>query len=85
MLPTYPAVLSGDRLVWSDGAPAGLSGSVPVYVTLLTPPAPATDRRARMVAALEELAARGGLSEITDPLAWERERRADRTLPGRSE
>ena len=39
MLPTYPAVLSGNRLVWSGEAPPGLdSASIPVHVTLLTAP-----------------------------------------------
>jgi hypothetical protein len=86
MLPTYPAVLSGDRLVWSGDAPAGLAAApVPVHVTLLSQPAPSVDRRKQMVTALEELAARGGLTGITDPLAWEREQRADRDLPGRGE
>jgi hypothetical protein len=86
MLPTYPAVLSGDHLVWIGDAPAGLTvANVPVHVTFLTPPAAPGDRGRRMAAALEELAARGGLAGITDPLGWEREQRADRELPGRGE
>lgn len=86
MLPTYPAVLSGDRIVWSGDAPPGLAVTgVPVHITLLTPPSPAADRGRRMAAALEEVAARGGLASITDPLAWEREQRIDRELPGRSD
>jgi hypothetical protein len=36
-----------------------------------------------MAAALEQLAALGGLSAIADPLEWEREQREDRELPGR--
>lgn len=86
MLPTYPAVLTGDRLQWTGDTPAGLTAvPVPVHVTLLAPP-PATDDRAnRMVAALAEIASRGGLAGITDPLAWEREQRADRAVPGRGE
>jgi hypothetical protein len=84
MLPTYPAVLSGHRLVWSGEAPPVLdSASIPVHVTLLTAPPGGAGNRQRMLAALEELAARGGLAGIADPLAWEREQRADRDLPGR--
>jgi hypothetical protein len=86
MLPTYPALLSGDRIVWSADAPPGLSAaSVPVHVTLLAQPSASAENRKRMVAALEELATRGGLASIPDPLAWEREQRTDRELPGRGE
>ena len=38
----------------------------------------------KMFAALEQLAARGGVQEIPDPLAWEREQREDRVLDGRA-
>lgn len=76
MLPTYPATLTGDWLIWTGDAPLGLApAGVHVHVTVLAlPPAPA-DRKQRMLAALEELAARGGLTGILDPLAWEREQR----------
>ena len=37
----------------------------------------------RMVAALEALATRSALRDISDPVAWEREVRRDRPLPGR--
>lgn len=42
-------------------------------------------RRARALAALERLAARGGIRSIPDPVAWQREQRKDRPLPGRDE
>ncbi|MBA4068040.1 MAG: hypothetical protein C0501_30910 [Isosphaera sp.] len=86
MLPTYPAVLTDDRLEWSGETPPGLTGRVRVYVTLLDPPpTPHADRGNRAVAALERLAALGGLSSIPDPLAREREQREDRDLPGRAD
>ena len=86
MLPTYPAVLSGDRLVWSGDAPPGVAVvGVPVHVTLLTTPTLVADRGKEMAAALEGIAARGGLAGVADPLAWEREQRVDRELPGRGE
>lgn len=37
----------------------------------------------RMAAALEQLAALDTLSEISDPSAWQREQRQDRSLPDR--
>ena len=36
-----------------------------------------------MAAALEQLAATNALSEISDPVQWERSIRQDRSLPGR--
>ncbi len=84
MLPTYPAVLSGDRVEWTGEVPANLAARVRVHVTLLDPPrTTAPGQGARMAAALELLAARGGLTAIPDPLAWEREQREDRQLPER--
>ena len=39
--------------------------------------------RAKGLAALNRIAARGGISGIDDPATWQREQRADRPLPGR--
>jgi hypothetical protein len=85
MLPTYPAVLTDDRIEWTGEAPPGLGARVRVNITLLDPPSPTADQGARMAAALELIASRGGLTAITDPLAWEREQREDRALPGRNQ
>lgn len=43
------------------------------------------DRRRRedALAALDRIAARGGIAGIPDPIAWQREQRNDRPLPGR--
>ena len=41
------------------------------------------ERRERALAALQRLAARGGIRSIPDPVAWQREQRKDRPLPGR--
>jgi len=43
------------------------------------------ERRERALAALERIAARGGIRSIPDPVAWQREQRKDRPLPGREE
>lgn len=40
-------------------------------------------RRSAGMAALNRIAARGGIAGIPDPLAWQREQRAERPLPGR--
>jgi hypothetical protein len=52
----------------------------------MEPVAPAelpNDKRQRALEALSRIAARGGLAGIADPSTWQREQRADRTLPGR--
>ena len=36
-----------------------------------------------MMAALQEIAGRGGVQGISDPAQWQREMRAERELPGR--
>jgi len=82
---TYRATLRGDRLEWNDAPPPELGAPVSVEVIIHTeaPPTLAALRSRRMAAALERLAARGGLKELSDPLAWERAARTDRALPER--
>jgi hypothetical protein len=85
MTPTYPAVLRDNRIEWSGDAPPDLTPeqSVGVLVTLVEPPGVA-DRGQRMAAALAKLAG-SALAQIDDPVAWQREQRTDRPLPGRDE
>ncbi len=40
---------------------------------------------AAMAAALENIAVQNSLAEIADPVAWQREQRQDRILPGRKD
>lgn len=50
--------------------------------------APATStqtRRDRLTAALAQAVALNPFAEITDPVAWQREQRQDRSLPGRDD
>lgn len=85
MLATYRAVLKGDRLEWTEITPdLPDHEGVPVYVILLDAPAgEQVQRGQRMASILAELAAAGGVSSISDPVAWQREIRKDRPLPGR--
>jgi len=86
---TYPAILKGDRLEWTGESPGpdlrGQAVAVEVSIVRSMPadPADVADRRRRMIAALEALAARGTFAEIEDPVAWQDEIRQDRELPGR--
>lgn len=49
------------------------------------PPADRATRQARLRQALDALAAAGTFAEIDDAVAWQREVRADRPLPGRED
>ncbi|MCP3958447.1 MAG: hypothetical protein GY719_11390 [bacterium] len=90
MLNTYRALLRGSRLEWREQAPPEISEkqAVPVEVTVLVDARfssqRASDTGERMAAALEKLAASGAVSDIEDPVGWQREIRRDRPLPGRS-
>lgn len=82
---TITAILEPD----ADGTlhlplPAELRRSK-VKVTATMEAAPGTERPTReaALAALRRLRASGTFKEITDPVAWQREIRQDRPLPGR--
>ena len=90
MLPTYRAILRGDRLEWRGSVRQYLPADrlVAVYVTVLDEPVVGLDvgeegQGARMAAALERLAEMHALADIDDAATWERGERQDRTLPGR--
>jgi hypothetical protein len=88
MLLTYQAILRANRIEWVAEGPEHLApdANVRVFVTLLDPPrAPVAEQGKRMAAALEKLAALPPNQDLADPLAWQREARADRPLPDREE
>ena len=85
MLRTYKAVLRGDHVEWIDDPPTP-PRPVPVHITLLEDIAEnPVSRGQEMARLLEAMAQAGGLSGIPDPLAWQRETRQDRPLPGRED
>ena len=84
----YKAKISGDRIEWSGEAPPLNGGTTDVLVELLPPAESAEEKRTRgerMAAALQRIADRGGVQSIPDPVAWQREMREDRPLPGRDD
>lgn len=83
MFPTYPAVLRAGKLEWEAGGPP--DDPVRVHVTILAPLAPSPDSGPLMASVLAEFAAAGGPSGFDDPAEWQRQSRADRPLPGRTE
>ncbi len=89
MLQTYEAILNGDRLEWSHGGPQS-ARPLRVHVTVVEPtleetPEERAARGKRMGAALRKLAEMNAFKDITDPVAWQREIRKDRPLPGRED
>ncbi len=82
----YKAVLHGDRVEWIDGAPEA-DGPLRVEITVeagsLSHP---TEEEIEPVSHLfQALADMGAFADIEDPVAWQREIRKDRPLPGRYE
>ena len=84
MLRTYKAILHGDQVEWLEQPPEK-SEPVQVHITVLEEPTaePTRERGRVMAEALAALAQRGAFAEITDPVAWQREIRAERVLPDR--
>lgn len=82
----YDAILRDNQLEWNATPPAiapGTAVHVQVIVGLDATAISEDKRQAQVLAALDRIAARGGIESIPDPLAWEREIRTDRDLPGR--
>ena len=81
---TYKAVLHDNQVEWLEPPPEK-SDATQVYITFLEEPdSVSPSNRGRLMAEiLAELARRGTFAEITDPVAWQRELRADRALPDR--
>ena len=82
----YRATIRGNTVEWDGDAPPEVNEgkSVTVVITIReTPVAQSEEDRRRGVAALREIAARGGIKAIPDPVKWQREIRKDRRLPGR--
>ena len=81
---TYKAVLHSDHIEWID-PPPDIADPIQVRITLLEEPVQIVERERgqAMAEALAGLANISGLSEIADPVEWQRALRQDRPLPGR--
>ncbi|MBD1933554.1 MULTISPECIES: hypothetical protein [Cyanophyceae] len=84
MLRTFRAWLKGSRLEWIDEIPEFGNRLIQVHVTLLEnePDLEAKSRGRKMAEILEKLSACQALNDV-EPVAWQRESRQDRSLPGR--
>lgn len=86
MLETYKATIHGHTIEWDDDSPDGLLDGREIKVKVIVESEektlPKSDGK-KMAEALAKIAARGGIKSIPDPVAWQREMRKDRPLPGR--
>lgn len=80
----YKAILHGDRVQWLNGAPEE-KGPLLVEVTVTKELDPEEDDELSKPVSqhLQALADMGTFADIEDPVAWQREIRKDRPLPGR--
>jgi hypothetical protein len=86
MLKTYAGVWHNGQIEWKGEPPPQTEGPLDVQVTVLQPSATTLspeERRRGAAEALERLAAMNAFADIIDPVAWQREIRKDRPLPGR--
>ena len=79
-----PTLLHKDKIEWVEETPE-IDGPVPTYIVVLDnlDVRHPDNNGAIMVAMFEILADKGTFDEIEDPVAWQREIRKDRPLPGR--
>ncbi len=83
MSETYKAIVRGNTIEYQGEAPdANNALEVEVKVRELPRQTPEPNGR-RAMAALGRIADKGGIRSIVDPVAWQREIRKDRPLPGR--
>ena len=85
----YKAKLTDGKVEWNGTPPPPYLNGAELVVTVARPEKfselPKGERGRRMRAALENLARSNAFAEIKDPVAWQREIRKDRTLPGRND
>ena len=78
---TYKAILHGDRVEWLDDKPESIEPvAVQISVSDNSQNLTSGQELARL---LGFLADKGTFEDLADPVAWQREQRMDRSLPGR--
>lgn len=91
MLTTYKAKLHGSQIQWIDDSPsfATQNQDIEVLITILYDSHTDRmsevihDREEQIAECLEQIARTGGIVDIDDPVAWQRELRQDRPIfPG---
>ena len=80
---TYKAVLHGKRVEWLNGKPEAPQELEVRVKTPIKRWKSESERKAALRDALSTLRESGAFADIEDPVAWQREIRKDRPLPGR--
>ena len=82
---TYNATVRGNTIEWeTDSPPADTEEGIQVQITVLKQyEGTEEERKAKLFDALERLAHTSKTPWPEDPVAWQREIRRDRPLPGR--
>ena len=80
---TYKAVLHGKRVEWLNGKPEAPQELEVRVKTPIKRWKSEAERKAVLREALDKLSKSGAFADIEDPVAWQREIRKDRPLPGR--
>ena len=85
----YKAKLNNGQVEWNGTPPPPYLNGAELVVRVARPgkfsDLPKGERGRRMRAALEKLSRLNAFAEIKDPVAWQREIRKDRPLPGRDD
>ena len=80
----YEAILQGDQFDWGEVRPPEVESNQRVKVTIVVhEPDSLYSHGPAMAETFNRLAAMDAFSYIDDPVAWQREIRQDRPLPGR--
>ena len=89
MLQTYKARLHGTQIEWLGEIPSELHDGQNVHITLVEESSTLmqqTDSKGKKMAhILKELASLNTVSSIEDPMSWQREIRADKSLADRED
>ena len=81
MQKTYMAILHGDYVEWLNEKPEEVE-PIQVQISVLDDE-PTPTQGEELARLLGLLADKGTFGDIIDPVAWQREQRRDRPLPGR--
>ena len=81
---TYQAIITGDKVTWLGEAPPQADKPIRARIDLQDQVELVGANGDALAAVCEQIGKlTGGIQSIPDPLAWQREQRADRPLPGR--
>lgn len=84
MLQTFKAILRGNSVEWTDETPELGDLPITVHITIVEEnlSSDTASRGQKMAEILEKLAASHAFAGV-DPIAWQREVRQERHIPGR--